>query len=57
MVEQIVCTRCHQIHEACGSGGGFAPGSGNSVANYCSVENYRAMIDEARKWNREEGYR
>jgi hypothetical protein len=30
-------------------------GSGNSVANYVKLENYYAMIDETRRWNREEG--
>ena len=31
-------------------------GSGNSVTNYCKIENYYAMIDETRKWNQEHGY-
>ncbi|MCP4749334.1 MAG: hypothetical protein GY866_00430 [Proteobacteria bacterium] len=51
-----VRTRCRQILDACGPGGGFAIGTGNSVANYCKIENYYAMIDEARKWNEEKGY-
>jgi hypothetical protein len=31
-------------------------GSGNTVANYVKLENYDAMIDETRRWNREHGY-
>ena len=27
-------------------GGGFVMGSGNSVTNFCKVENYFAMLDE-----------
>jgi uroporphyrinogen decarboxylase len=51
-----VRTRCRQILDTCGPNGGFAIGSGNSVTNYCKIENYYAMIDEARKWNQEKGY-
>jgi uroporphyrinogen decarboxylase len=51
-----VRTRCRQILDTCGSNGGFAIGSGNSVTNYCKIENYYAMINEARKWNEEKGY-
>jgi hypothetical protein len=32
---------------------GFALGSGNSITDYMKVENYLAMIDEARKYNEE----
>jgi len=31
--------------------GGIVIGSGNSVTNYCKIENYGAMIDETREWN------
>jgi uroporphyrinogen decarboxylase len=51
-----VRTRCRQILDTCGPNGGFAIGSGNSVTNYCKIENYYAMINEARKWNEEKGY-
>ena len=51
-----VRSRCRQILDACGSGGGFAIGTGNSVTNYIKIENYMAMIDEARIWNEEKGY-
>ena len=30
-------------------GGGWALGTGNSVANYIPVRNYLAMLDEGRK--------
>jgi uroporphyrinogen decarboxylase len=48
-----VRARTRQILEACAPGGGFIMGSGNSVTNYCKIENYLAMIDETRKWNQE----
>lgn len=54
--QQEVRDRCRQILDACGPGGGFALGSGNSVTNYCKIENFYAMIDEARSWNEEKGY-
>ena len=37
-----------RILEACMPGGGYALGSGNSVANYVKLENYLAMLDEGR---------
>jgi len=49
--------RTRQILEACGPGGGIAIGSGNSVTNYCRIENYYAMLDETRAWNEEHGWR
>jgi len=52
---QQVRARCREILDVCGKKGGFALGSGNSVTNYCKVENFYAMIDEARSWNKEEG--
>jgi len=54
--QEQVRARCRQILDTCGPGGGFALGSGNSVTNYCKIENYYAMIDEARVWNQEKGY-
>ncbi|HEY3396779.1 MAG TPA: uroporphyrinogen decarboxylase family protein [Armatimonadota bacterium] len=35
--------------EACAPGGGYALGSGNSIANYVPVNSYLAMLDEGRK--------
>jgi len=32
--------------ERCAPGGGWALGTGNSVANYVPVENFLAMVDE-----------
>ena len=51
-----VRARCRQILDACGPGGGFAMGSGNSITNYCKIENYYAMLDETRRWNQEQGF-
>lgn len=51
-VEQVR-KRTRQILEACAPGGGFIMGSGNSVTNYCKIENYLAMLDETREWNEE----
>ena len=51
-----VRARCRQILDVCGTGGGFALGTGNSVTNYINMDNYFAMIDEARTWNEEKGY-
>lgn len=38
------------VLEKC-AGKGYALGSGNSITDYMKVENYLAMIDEARKFN------
>lgn len=54
---QQVRARSREILDACGGKGGFAFGSGNSIASYCMVENFYAMIDEARAWNEEKGFR
>ena len=49
--EEQVRKRTRQILDACGSKGRYVLGTGNSVANYVPLTNYRAMIDEGRKWN------
>ena len=41
-----VRTRTREVLTACMPGGGYALGSGNSVANYVSVENYLALLEE-----------
>jgi uroporphyrinogen decarboxylase len=41
-----VRARTREVLEACMPGGGYALGSGNSVANYVPVENYLAMLEE-----------
>lgn len=40
------------ILKSCAPGGGYALGTGNSVANYIPVKNYLAMLDEGRKHGR-----
>ncbi len=37
-----------QVIEDCAPGGGWALGSGNTVANYVPVQNFLAMLDEGR---------
>jgi uroporphyrinogen decarboxylase len=51
--ESQVRTRTRQILDACGPGGHYVLGTGNSVANYLPLQNYQAMLDEGRKWNKE----
>jgi len=41
-----VRARTREVLEACMPGGGFALGSGNTVANYVPLENYFAMLEE-----------
>jgi len=41
-----VRTRTRKLIEDCAPGGGWALGTGNSVANYIPVENYLAMLAE-----------
>ena len=46
--------RTREILDACAAAGtGYCLGTGNSVANYIPCENYLAMLDEVRLWNRE----
>jgi len=46
--EQIRAYVCNII-ETCAPGGGYALGTGNSVANYIPLENYRIMLEEGRR--------
>ena len=41
-----VRTHTRRLIEACGADGGYALGSGNSIAAYVPVENYLAMLSE-----------
>ncbi|PIP16571.1 MAG: uroporphyrinogen-III decarboxylase-like protein, partial [bacterium (Candidatus Ratteibacteria) CG23_combo_of_CG06-09_8_20_14_all_48_7] len=41
-----------KILDECMPGGGYALGTGNSVANYIPIENYLTMLDEGRRWKR-----
>jgi uroporphyrinogen decarboxylase len=47
--EEQVRQYTRRVIEQCAPGGGWALGSGNSVANYIPVENFLAMLDEGRK--------
>ena len=52
--EEEVRARTRQILEVCGvKGSGYCLGSGNTAANYLPRQNYLAMLDEGRRWNRE----
>jgi uroporphyrinogen decarboxylase len=46
-----VRARTREILKACAPGGGYCMGSGNSLPNFVNVDNYYAMLDEARRWN------
>ncbi|HPD15219.1 MAG TPA: uroporphyrinogen decarboxylase family protein [Planctomycetota bacterium] len=48
--EAAVRRRVREVIRACAPGGGFALGSGNTVANYVPLGNYLAMLDEG--WRR-----
>ena len=50
--EQAVRERVRQVVAHCAPGGGFAIGSGNTVANYIPLANYLAMLDEAHRCGR-----
>ena len=45
--EQEVRERTRMLLETCGSDGGYALGTGNSVAAFVPISNYLAMLDEA----------
>ncbi len=47
--EQYVRDYTRNIILNCAPGGGYVLGSGNSITNYCRVENVLAMYDEGRK--------
>ena len=52
--EEAVRARTREILEACGSKGtGYCLGTGNTAANYIPRQNYLAMLDEGRRFNRE----
>jgi uroporphyrinogen decarboxylase len=52
--EERVRARTRQILEVCGTKGtGYCLGTGNTAANYIPKQNYLAMLDEGRRWNRE----
>lgn len=41
-----------RVLEECAPGGGYALGSGNSVTNYCKLENYLAMLEEGWRYRK-----
>ncbi|MGD8237084.1 MAG: uroporphyrinogen decarboxylase family protein [Armatimonadota bacterium] len=47
--EDEVRAYTRHVIEDCAPGGGWALGSGNTVANYVPVQNFLAMLDEGRK--------
>jgi uroporphyrinogen decarboxylase len=48
--EAHVRTYTRRVIEACAPGGGWALGTGNTVANYIPLKNYLAMLDEGRNF-------
>ncbi len=48
--EDQIRKRVRHTLKECMEGGGYCLGTGNSVANYISVENYLIMLDEGRKF-------
>jgi len=51
--EEQIRLRTREILDACGPGGGYVLGTGNSVASYIPIRNYLIMLDEGRLWNLE----
>ncbi len=47
--EEMVRAATQQAIQACAPGGGYAFGSGNTIANYVPLNSYFAMLDEAKK--------
>ncbi|TVS21081.1 MAG: hypothetical protein EA424_00700 [Planctomycetaceae bacterium] len=48
--QSAVRRRTRETLECCQGGGGYCLGTGNSVANYVPLDNYLAMLDEARRF-------
>ena len=48
--ENVLRERCRQILNTCVPNGRYAFGSGNTITNYCKIENIMAMYDEAYKY-------
>jgi len=47
--EDVLREYIRNIIRKCAPGGGFAIGSGNSIANYIPMKNYLIMLDECKK--------
>ena len=50
--EEDVRAYTRHLIDACAPGGGWALGTGNSVANYIPLSNYLAMLDEGYRYGR-----
>lgn len=49
--DEATCrARVRDVLARCAPGGGYALGTGNTVANYVRRENYLAMLEEGRAW-------
>ncbi len=48
--EPAIRRRVRETLAACLPGGGYALGTGNSVANYIPLQSYLTMLDEGRRW-------
>jgi len=48
--ESAIRRRVRETLEQCHEGGGYALGTGNSVANYMPLDNYLALLDEGRRF-------
>jgi uroporphyrinogen decarboxylase len=48
--EEEVRAYTRRVIEACAPGGGYALGTGNTVANYIPVQNYLAMVEEGQNY-------
>jgi uroporphyrinogen decarboxylase len=48
--EEEVRAYTRRVIAACAPGGGYALGTGNTVANYIPPRNYLAMVDEGLHW-------
>jgi len=48
--EDAIRARTRDVLDKCMPNGGYALGSGNTVANYVPVDHYLAMVDEGRRW-------
>lgn len=51
--EEDIRRRTREVLDVCGAKGGYALGTGNSVADYVPARNFLIMVDEGRKWNEE----
>jgi uroporphyrinogen decarboxylase len=48
--EASPCAYVRDVLDRCVPGGRFAPGAGNTIANYIPVSNYLLMLEEGLRW-------